>query len=104
METVGWISGFLLVICGIPQVVKCIKQGHAHGISHLGVWLWILGETLGLIYVSWLYKWPLMFSAALTCVNAGIILRYILLPDRSLIEWGFTQYFNLRDYIFRRNP
>lgn len=51
ISTVG--SAFLLVRM-IPQVIKCVKQGHGKGLSIWFLWAWLIGE--GLILTHFVIK------------------------------------------------
>jgi len=51
IEISGWLGGFLLSICGIPQAYKSYKEGHSDGLDWFFFWLWFWGEVFLLIYV-----------------------------------------------------
>jgi uncharacterized protein with PQ loop repeat len=48
---IGWVGTILLAICGFPQMIKSIREGHSEGISHAFLWLWFWGEVFYIIYV-----------------------------------------------------
>ena len=51
LSTVG---SCLLLFRMVPQVLKCIKQGHGKGLSKLFLWSWLIGE--GLILTHFIIK------------------------------------------------
>jgi hypothetical protein len=53
METFGWIGSILFAICGFPQAVECIKNGHSRGLNWFFLLAWFWGEIFTIIYV-----WP----------------------------------------------
>lgn len=76
MEWVGWLGNILLAICGFPQAVKSIKEGHSRGITWGLLILWLLGEILTLIYVFPKELSPLIFNYAANIIFLSIIIRY----------------------------
>ena len=75
METIGYLGGLLLAICGIPEVIRTIKDGRCHlGWPFLLLWFW--GEILMEIYSIELWDYPLMFNYSANIVLVGIMLYY----------------------------
>lgn len=77
LEAVGWIGGVLLAVCGIPQAIKTIRDGHCD-ISHLFIWAWFLGEVLTLIYIMPTGSLPLYLNYSVNVIATSIILFYRL--------------------------
>ena len=78
MEVVGWIGGFAFALCGLPQVVKCVREQNAQGISWGFLGLWLLGEVCTLVYVWPMAAWPLIMNYLVNIVFTAVILRYKL--------------------------
>lgn len=79
IELTGWLGGVLLAWCAVPQVIQCVKQGHAQGVSWAFLGMWGIGEILTLIYV--LYSrtevdLPLVFNYSVNTVFIGVIAWY----------------------------
>jgi len=85
MELIGWVGGFLLGICVLPQVWLCYRQGHAHGVSLLMLELWGVGEVFALTYAIHLQAWPLIANYALNLLIVLVILRYKLFPRKASV-------------------
>jgi len=47
----GWIGSILFAVCGLPQAIKAIKDGHANGLSHGFLLLWTGGEIFTLLAI-----------------------------------------------------
>lgn len=41
----------LFALCGLPQAIQSLKQGHSNGLSWTFLMMWLFGEVLTLIYV-----------------------------------------------------
>jgi len=52
LELVGVIGTTCFALSGVPQMIKAIHEGHAHGVAHGTIWLWIIGEALMLTYTT----------------------------------------------------
>ena len=44
MNILGWLGSICFCLCALPQVILCIKQKNAMGVSGLFLLLWFLGE------------------------------------------------------------
>jgi len=51
IEVLGWLGSTCLALCALPQVIQCVKQKHAKGVSFWFLLLWLLGEIFTMIYV-----------------------------------------------------
>lgn len=52
IETIGIIGAVMLALCGLPQAITSVKQGHSDGISTSFITFWLVGEVLLMLYVS----------------------------------------------------
>ncbi len=88
-ETVGWIGGALLFICGVPLLYEAVKTGKAETFNTVMgkafLWMWFLGELLTVIYVLsfTVMKWPLIMMGVLNVLIVAIILKYLYFPRGS---------------------
>lgn len=82
IELIGWIGSICFALCGAPQAIQCVRQGHACGLSHSMLALWFLGEicyiisvwaTLG--FILWM-----MANYILNLVWLSIIAYYSVRP------------------------
>jgi uncharacterized protein with PQ loop repeat len=76
METIGWIGSILFAVCALPQVIQCVKDGHARGLNPLFLGLWLMGEIFILVYIWPKQDWPLLFNYTLNLVFVVIMIRY----------------------------
>lgn len=76
METIGWIGSILFAVCGLPQAVQSIRDGHSRGLNWTFLLCWLGGEIFTLIYIFPKSDWPLIFNYTLNLVFLGIIVRY----------------------------
>lgn len=81
-EGIAWVGAFCFAVCGIPQALKCRRQGHAHGISHAMLVLWSIGEVCMLAYTLHMRNAPLFFNYAANLIVLGAIWHYRLWPNR----------------------
>jgi uncharacterized protein with PQ loop repeat len=79
IELIGTIGAIMLALCGLPQAIASIKQGHSDGISTSFIALWLVGEILLIIYVGATNPdFILMANYAFNIVPVGIIAFYKL--------------------------
>ena len=81
LETIGWIGGFLLAACGVPQAFMSYRQGHSYGLSLWFLLMWLAGEIMVLTYVLPKMHWPLIFNYTANIALVLIILYYKLWPQ-----------------------
>ena len=79
METIGWISAVLLMMCGVPEAWKARREGYSN-LSDGLIWMWGIGDLLGLVYVASLGSWPLIMNYMVNAVSVGIIAKYKYFP------------------------
>ena len=88
IEAIGWIGGICFSLCGLPQVLQCYRQKHAHGINMHFILLWLVGELLTLIYVigSKIYSAPLIVNYVFNIMLICVILYYRVKPKSEPLE------------------
>lgn len=78
----GWIGALCVGVCGIPQVIQCIRQGHAEGLSLWFLILWLIGEVglmaASLLEFGWVGWLMVNYLLNLTCLT--VIFRYRFWP------------------------
>lgn len=84
IETIGWIAGLLFAFCGLPQAIKCIKEGHAKGVSVLFLYMWLVGEVLMQYYVinKHGFDMPLLVNYWINTIFCLVIAKYLHFPRR----------------------
>ena len=75
MELIAYIGGILLTICGIPEVIRTIKDKQCH-LGWPFLLLWFFGEVFMLIYALDLKSNPLIMNYLFNTVIVGIMLYY----------------------------
>jgi uncharacterized protein with PQ loop repeat len=79
VEIAGWVGGLLLSWCAVPQVLYCVRQGHAQGVSWAFLGMWGFGEIFTLAYVLGSrdsLDWPLLMNYSVNIVFISIIAWY----------------------------
>lgn len=80
MELIGYIGSISLAICGLPQCIMSIKQGHSNGISLGFLLLWTIGEILTLVYILPKLDIPLLLNYSANIIFLTVIWKYRLFP------------------------
>ena len=81
VELLGWLGAVCFAICGLPQTVKVVRDGHGNGLSKSFLWLWFWGETLTLAYVAITSaSLPLMFNYSVNLTFLCIMLKLCYFP------------------------
>lgn len=81
VELLGWLGAICFAICGLPQTIKVVKDGHGDGLSKPFLWLWFWGEIFTLVYVCiGKFSWPLFFNYAVNLTFLSIMLKYNYFP------------------------
>lgn len=81
LEAVGWIGSAMFSVCGLPQAVKCWRQGDADSLSWGFLGLWLGGELFTLAYVLGKSGLPpLLLNYGLNIVFLSIILWFKVFP------------------------
>ena len=76
METLGWIGSILFAICGLPQALQSVRDGHSRGLNWFFLLAWFGGEILTIAYVWPKSDWPLLFNYGINLVFLLVMLRY----------------------------
>ena len=83
MIILGWMGSTLLALCGIPQAVMAVKQGHSNGISWSMLLMWHSGIICMMIYVLPTRDVPLISSYAVSVVTISVMLWYKCFPREN---------------------
>jgi len=85
MEIIGWISATFLLLCGMPQAYKSIKDGHSDGISMAFLALWGAGEAFGIAYILMMKELslPLLTNYLFNAIMISIMLFYKFFPRKN---------------------
>lgn len=78
IETIGYISSFLLAICTLPQFIRTLKSGHSRNIDVPMYFIWAAGEIIGIAYVTMKHGFdgPLLSNYSVNLVFLLTILYY----------------------------
>lgn len=75
IEIFGWLGGFFLAICALPQLIKTVKTRDFRGLSISYILIWFFGEIFTLLYIFTIsFRWPLLFNHGINFFISGIIL------------------------------
>jgi uncharacterized protein with PQ loop repeat len=75
METIGFIGSILLAVCGIPEVVRTIKDNKCH-LGWNFLLLWFGGELFMLTYIIPMKDLPLLLNYVFNTALVAIMLFY----------------------------
>ena len=75
MESIAYIGGILLTVCGIPEVVRTVKDKRCH-LGWPFLLLWFFGEAFMLVYSMDLKSNPLIMNYLFNTIIVGIMLYY----------------------------
>jgi uncharacterized protein with PQ loop repeat len=81
-------GSILLAVCALPQLVACIRQRHAAGVSWLFLLAWGLGEIL---LLAWACATSNVVLALNYGVNAVIVLAIAGIKIDSEITWSMAE-------------
>ena len=73
MNIVGILSSICLVLCGLPELYRGVKEGNIGASLGLLI-LWFLGEILGLIYTTYIGDMALIINYGFNTFIVGILL------------------------------
>lgn len=76
MEYIGWIGSILFAVCGFPQAVQSIRDGHSRGLNWFFLGCWLFGELFTIVYIWPKQDYPLLFNYLLNLVFLVIMIRY----------------------------
>ena len=86
MEMIGYMGGLLLAICGIPEVIRTLKDSRCH-LGWPFLLLWFFGEVFMITYAVHLWDFPLIFNYLFNIVLVGIMLFFKI---KNLRKWDST--------------
>jgi len=78
----GWVGSIGFAICALPQVIQCVRQGHARGLSPWFLGLWLTGEICYVMAVLMEFGWVawMMVNYILNIAWILVMLRYLVWP------------------------
>ncbi len=84
MTALGLLGTLCFILCGIPQAIKAVEDGHARGVSGLFLALWFFGSLVMLVYVRAEHPEDrfLLANYIVNLAVSGVICRYKLFPRR----------------------
>ena len=56
-NVLGWIGSICFALCGLPQAIKCVRQGNTQGLSTLFLTLWSVGSVCYIVAVWTEFSW-----------------------------------------------
>lgn len=84
-EVLGWIGSFLFAICGLPQALQSIRDGHSRGMNWGFISAWLGGEILTILYVLPKMDLPLLANYFSNLVFLLVILKYKIQERRPFV-------------------
>ena len=79
IELIGILGSLSLALCGLPMLIKAVKEQHAKGVSSGFLILWLLGELLLVTYVLMTTAdWILLLNYGFNVVLVTAIVYYKL--------------------------
>lgn len=81
LEIIGWLSGAMLAVCGVPQAIKIVRTKNTESLSMLFLVLWFVGEVFGIVYVLPKTYNPLIFNYGFNTLLSGFMLFYKVKND-----------------------
>jgi uncharacterized protein with PQ loop repeat len=75
MEMIGYLGSLLLTVCGIPEVIRTIKDNKCH-LGWSMIVLWSLGEVFMVVYAFYLGNGPLIMNYVFNFFVVGVMLFY----------------------------
>ena len=60
VTALGAVGALAFALSGLPQAIQCVRTGHAHGLAHGTVALWLVGEAAMLTYALSMYATDLV--------------------------------------------
>ncbi|MBI1968613.1 PQ-loop repeat-containing protein [Candidatus Woesearchaeota archaeon] len=71
-QLLGWIATFLFSVMIIPQMMKTVKMKDTRGVSVLLFVIFLVANTIALIYALLISQPPLILKYILAMVTTGI--------------------------------
>ena len=76
IQIIGYIGSLAYALCGLPQVILSIKNGHSKGVSRGYAFLSLVGSLLSLIYAFPRGDYVLLLNFGANIIVWSIILKY----------------------------
>lgn len=76
IEILGWIGSICLSLCGLPLVIRTIKDGHSNGVDSIFLVVWLVGEIAALLYSLDKDVLPLLINYGFNIVFITIVIWY----------------------------
>ena len=81
-ELIGYIGGFLLAICGLPEMIRSIRNNYCD-IGHLMLSSWLIGEILVFLYVLPNKDIPLLLNYGANIVFITVMYYYKIFGEKN---------------------
>lgn len=78
-DVIGYVAGFILAICFLPQVIKTFRLKHANDVS---LWMLILNFMAAILYEVYAWRLGLMPVVIMNGIFGGLVLTVIALKLR----------------------
>lgn len=82
MEQIGYMSGILLALCGVPLAISAVRKKRAD-IDSSFLAVWFIGEILGLVYVIYLAKGSLILNYGANTLLLLVVIYYKIKGNRN---------------------
>ena len=76
IQLIGYIGSLAYAVCGLPQAIMSIKNGHSQGISRGYAFLSLAGSILSLVYAFPRHDYVLLLNFGTNIIVWGIVLKY----------------------------
>ena len=83
IQIIGYIGALAYALCGLPQAILSIKNGHSKGMSRGYAFLSLFGSLFSLVYAIPRSDYVLILNFGANIVVWSIILRYSYFERQS---------------------
>jgi len=85
ISTFGAIASILFILATAGQTAKVVREGHAAGVSHILIWMLLVGFVLMVSYVIFNVGLDLILLSSYTfqAILWAIVARYKYFPRRK---------------------
>jgi hypothetical protein len=77
MNIIGMIGGIFLAFCGLPEMIRTLKDKYCH-IGWGFISIWFTGEILTFIYGMQIKQFPLLFNCGFNIIIISVMLFFKL--------------------------
>lgn len=82
-EFFGYVAAFCLMVSGLPQVFKTLRDGHAKGLAKPFLFLLLIGFSTMIVYVALTGRQiPLLINYTINLVSYCVITYYKFFPRK----------------------